>query len=220
MDSKVYSSPLARATVGVHLDTTTFLGSDRSNANATYGYVEHKKPRWTQQVREYEDAAALERFGIDPTKPVPLGVTVTSDPYGYPIDGYTTGYTIKLPPPADPVAAQRTPKSFNLPQVVSRGSGDETMAPPPLPANEIVVGPGQDPVDAMEWTYEADSGMQKTAQLIKTGKELEDLIQRSGLDPATAAQTLLMHRQRRPVTGVVSPNGNNIVMGSPATPQA
>ena len=196
MDSHVFSRTLAPATYGVHVDRAQFLGSNKTNANAAYGYIEHVKRRWTQQVREYEDAGALDRFGIDPTKPVPLGVTVTADPYGYPIDGYTTGYTVKLPPPADIVAAQNTPKSFNVPAIVQRGNGDETMAPPPLPEGETVVGPDQEPANTAGWQYGQNSGMKSTAELAKLARDMQDLVTRSGVDPATAAQALMTMRAR------------------------
>lgn len=142
MDSKAYSVPLRSQVPGVHHFSTTFLGSELTNANAVYGFVQRAKPRWQETSREYQDVGAMERFGIDPTKPVPLGVTVTADPYGYPIDGWTTGYTVKLPPPADPVAAQRTPKSFNVIGVVERGNGSNV-------APSVV--PGDTPIESLSW---------------------------------------------------------------------
>jgi hypothetical protein len=223
MDSRLFSRPLAPAIFGVHLDYATFLGSDLSNANAAYGYVEHKKPRWTQLAREYQDVGALERFGIDPTKPVPLGVTVTADPYGYPIDGYTTGYTTKLPPPADMVAAQRTPRSFNVPAIVQSGNGMETIGTPPVPPDEQSTGPGKEPVeDTSRWGYGDKSGMKSTAELAALARDMQNLVNRAGVDPATAAQALLTLRARNRIdrNQVVAPAAGDQVVPDVQMPQA
>ena len=154
---------LAPAIRGVHIDRENF-GSEASNYNATYGYLQHPKPRHQDVRFEYHDAGAMERFGIDPTKPVPLGVTVTADPYGYPLDGFTTGYTIKLPPPADLVAAQNTPKSFNIPSVVARSDGSDFV--PAIPGdrpidyvNQRYANQAGTPGGPPAWTYGPESGL-------------------------------------------------------------
>jgi hypothetical protein len=123
MDCYQIFEPLSTQIEGVHYDQTPYLGSQHSNQNAVYGYIRETKPRWTNTSRQFNDLAALERHGIDPTRPVPAGVVVMADPYGYPVDGFTTGYTTKLPPPSDLQVAQNTPKSFNVPSVVQRGDG-------------------------------------------------------------------------------------------------
>lgn len=222
MDSKLFSTPLPKAVQGVHLDGA-FWGSESNNDNATYGYVEHRKPRWQEYKRQYQDPAAMERFGIDPTRPVPLGVTVTADPYGYPIDGYTTGYTVKLPPPADIVAAQRTPKSFNVPAIVGRGDGSDEMPPPPVPDSEESTGPGFDPANGPDWKYGPSSGMSQTADMVALAKKLQDIVQRAGVDPATAAQVLTLRAGRNiitPRTVVGSRNQGTDPPPQPATADA
>lgn len=128
MDCYQIFEPLATRIEGVHYDQSPYLGSEQSNANAVYGYMVETKPRWTNVTREFNDLAAMERHGIDPTRPVPAGVVVMADPYGFPIDGFTTGYTTKLPPPADPITAQNTPKSFNVISVVEKSNGSGTTS--------------------------------------------------------------------------------------------
>lgn len=144
LDARYVSVPLPEAVARVHYDITSHLGSEQNNANAVIGWSEAPKARWQTVYKLYQDAAAMERFGFAPGMPVPAGVVTQGDPYGYPIDQYTTGYTTKLPPPADPVAAQNTPKSFNVPSVVARGSGSDSVSDQP----------GDNPYDFVEsWTY-------------------------------------------------------------------
>jgi hypothetical protein len=146
MDCYQIFEPLHTQIEGVHYDQSPYLGSEQSNANAVYGYMVETKPRWTNVTREFNDLAAMERHGIDPTRPVPAGVIVMADPYGFAVDGFTTGYTTKLPPPADPVAAQNTPKSFNVMSVVERGNGGGTTS-----------GIGNDePVNSPSYAYGTD----------------------------------------------------------------
>lgn len=202
MESHVFSTPLPGAVVGVHYDSSPSWGAQANNYNAAYGYIEPVKKRWTQRTRMYEDPAALERFGIDPTKRPPTGVVVMADPYGFPVDGYTTGYTVKLPPPVNFEAVAQTPKSFNMIGIVERGNGTDS-APPPLPEGEEVIGPGYEPINFRigdkGWNYGDKSGMQQTAAMIKFGKDIQDLINRSGLDPAVAAQALQFGKLRKAV---------------------
>lgn len=205
MDSHVFNTPLPGAVVGVHYDESPSWGVQANNFNAAYGYLEPVKKRWTQSMREYDDPAALERFGIDPTKRPPPGVVVMADPYGFPMDSYTTGYTVKLPPPiSDPALVEQTPRSFNTIGVVESGNGSDA-APPPIPDNtdEPPSGISYDPVNFRigdkGWDYGAQSGMAQTAAMIKFGKELQDLITRSGLDPAVAAQALQFGKLRKAV---------------------
>ena len=159
MDCYQIFDPLPGCIEGVHFDTATGLGSQQNNTNAIYGYMTHKKPRWTNRTREFVDLAALERHGIDPTKPVPAGVIVSADPYGYPIDGFTTGYTTKLPPPADPVVAINTPKSFNVPAVVqsSNGSGGDSGEPIDDQTGQLGTQPLLNPAGTLGNSYGSDA---------------------------------------------------------------
>jgi hypothetical protein len=125
-----------------------------SNNNAVYGYETHVKPRWQQKSFEYQDPAALEKFGLDPLHGHQSGVVNQADSYGYPVDGYTTGYTVKLPPPADLAAAERTPRSFNIPQVVEACDGVTSTNPVP----------GDNPVDWINWVYATGRGDKKLLQ--------------------------------------------------------
>ncbi len=189
MDCHVFSTPLPLATPGVHLDTASFLGSERSNLNAAYGYIEHRKPRWTQRVREYQDIGAIEKFGIDPTKPTPLGVTVMADPYGFPIDGYTTGYTMKLPPPADMEVAKRTPRSFNSLSVIAQSDGSETSFVPP--------GLNMDNPDAT-WNYGNKTlGMDSLQAYTRAAQQIRQIARNAGVDPATVANILRNQQPRQ-----------------------
>ncbi|MGI9142731.1 MAG: hypothetical protein ACR2IJ_06025 [Fluviibacter sp.] len=199
----MFSTPLPGAVVGVHYDQSPSWGSQGSNENAAYGYIQPIKKRWTQQVREYDDPAALERFGIDPTKRTPQGVVTMADPFGFPVDGYTTGYTVKLPPPANFAAAEQTPRSFNGIGVVESGNGSD-VGPPPVPDGvDVGGGVGYEPtnfrIGDQGWSYGDASGMQQTAAMIKFGKDLQDLINRSGLDPAVAAQALQFGKLRKAI---------------------
>lgn len=174
MVSRYLSVPLPEVINGVHYFTSGHLGSQHSNANAVYGYSEPAKPRWQEDRFTMQDVGALERFGIDPTKPVPLGVVMQADPYGYPIDGFTNGYTTKLPPPADPVAAEKTPKSYNVLGVVAKsdGAGVVNSVPGDAPIDF-------DPVDAVNgWTYGENSlgtGATVRAKLSEATKKLQVL---------------------------------------------
>lgn len=144
MDARYVSVPLPEAVRTVHFDITRHLGSEQNNANAVIGWSEAPKARWQTVYKMYQDVGAMERFGIAPGQPVPAGVVTQGDAYGYPVDQYTTGYTTKLPPPADPVAAQNTPKSFNVPSVIARGNGGDAISDQP----------GDNPYDFVnEWTY-------------------------------------------------------------------
>lgn len=66
--------------------------------NIPIGYIEHRKPRWQVLKYKYEDPGALERFGIDPRNPAQGGMIMSANSYGYPLQGFTTGYSVKMPP--------------------------------------------------------------------------------------------------------------------------
>lgn len=142
-----------------------YWGSEGSNNNARYGYTQWAKPRWEQMYYKYQDAAALERFGIDPMRPAP-GVVMMANPYGYPIDGYTTGYTMKLPPPAEFELAARTPRSSNMPSVIETSDGTTGMS----------VLPGDSPVDYVnDWQY-GDPEMRNRLKWIESIREFNNLL--------------------------------------------
>ena len=109
--------------------------------NLAIGYFQYTKPYWQQEGYTYQDVGALERFGIDPMKPAGGGVIMQANAYGYPVDGYTTGYTMKLPPPANMQLAQQIPRSFNTLQVIDSGDGIDDALPTA----------GDNPVDAVNW---------------------------------------------------------------------
>lgn len=142
-----------------------YWGSESNNQNALYGYVSQAKPRWEQTAYTYQDAAALERFGIDATRPAGQGVVMGGDGYGYPVDGYTTGYTVKLPPPANFDLAQKIPLSFNMPSVVEASDGTDTI--PNIP--------GDNPVDYVNWWQYGDRTQNARRQLVLKTQELERL---------------------------------------------
>ena len=143
MDTYYWPFPLPPATYPVHVQVQAGGSEFLSNDNSVYGYIEHLKPRWEIIHSVYQDAGALDRFGYDPTHPPGPGVTLQSDGYGYPEDGWTTGYTTKLPPPADFAVAQQTPASFNTMQIVSAGNGQ-------MSTEDI---PGDNPVDFINYFY-------------------------------------------------------------------
>lgn len=111
-------------------------GSEANNKHAKYGYWEHAKPRWQQIGFEYHDMAALAKFGIDPRRPPGGGIIMSANHYGFPQMGYTTGYTTKLPPPANFEVARRTPLSSNSPSIVEASDG--TNAVPTIPSDDPV----------------------------------------------------------------------------------
>lgn len=143
MDTYYHPVPLGPTTEPVHVHYAMGGSEFLSNDNALYGYIEHLKPRWQTLYGRYQDAAALDRFGYDPLHPPGPGVTLQADSYGYPEDGWTTGYTTKLPPPADFAESQQTPASFNTMQIVSAGNGQMST--------DAV--PGDNPIDYINYFY-------------------------------------------------------------------
>lgn len=116
--------------------TSQMWGSEGNQYNAKIGYLQNRKPRWEQISIKYKDIAALNKFGIDPTRPPGGGIIMQANSYGYPLDGYTTGYTYKLPPPADFEVASRVPLSFNQPAIIEASDG--TSAVPAIPSDDPV----------------------------------------------------------------------------------
>ena len=143
MDSYISNVPLPQTTYTVHRWNQGGGNEFISNSNAVYGYVTHVKPRWQQTAFEYQDPAALEKFGLDPLHGHQSGVVNQCDSYGYPVDGYTTGYTMKLPPPVDFAAAEMTPRTGNEMQIVEASDGSSAVPP------EV----GDNPVDWINFMY-------------------------------------------------------------------
>jgi hypothetical protein len=151
--------PLAHGTWGVHYETSQHFGSQATNHNAVYGYVYPIKHRFEDTMFRFQDPAALERFGIDPTRPVPLGVTVTADPYGFPLQGFTTGYTTKLPPPAlDIATASRLPQSFNQIGFASSSNGNGGTSTVPSDEPVSFANSFADPTRG-QWQYGSQAGI-------------------------------------------------------------
>jgi hypothetical protein len=115
-------------------DQVQFWGSEAQHT--AFGYANTPKYRWQRRTTLYQDIAALERFGIDPTRPAGPGIITQANSYGYAIDGFTTGYTVKLPPPADPQAAQRTPRSGLAPSIVASSETSTEPVAAPAPSTE------------------------------------------------------------------------------------
>jgi len=136
MDARYTAVPLAAAIPGVHFDVWHGGSVGLSNSNAVYGTIEHVKPRHQVLGETHQDVAALEKFGLHPLGCTSSQLVNQADNYGYPIMGYTTGYTTKLPPPANFEAAIRTPRSSNYPQLVSSSNGIEPT--PPAQTSDLV----------------------------------------------------------------------------------
>lgn len=119
---------------GLH-EWTQSWGSE--SRNIPIGYIENRKPRWQILKYSYEDPGALERFGVDPAHPAQGGVIMTADSYGYPLQGYTTGYSRKMPPSNIGMeAASQIPRSGMEMTVV--GLSDGSGPPDQTPSSDIV----------------------------------------------------------------------------------
>jgi hypothetical protein len=140
--------------------------------NPAFGAREAPKRNWATSSTTYQDIAALERFGVDPLAP-PTGknVVLASTSYGYPIDGYTTGYTVKLPPSgADITVASKVPISGLQPSVVASSAGGEGAPITGVPSDEPVA----DQIAGVDWSNPWRRGealaqiqaQQKTAALL------------------------------------------------------
>lgn len=86
--------------------------------NPAFGYTESKRRRWHNEKERFQDIAALNKFGLDPRSKKTIGIITQATGYGFPIDGYTTGFTSKLPPPAYPTIASQIPRSGLNPRIV------------------------------------------------------------------------------------------------------
>lgn len=134
---EVVSVPL-RPTSSVHHAIQSW-GSE--SANIPFGYYERPKPRWQQIAHGYQDAAALDRFGIDPTRPAGPNIIMNANAYGVPIDGFTTGYSVKLPPANIGIQnASTIPRSGNQPVTVGNDNGTGTAVDPVNELNAATYG--------------------------------------------------------------------------------
>jgi hypothetical protein len=150
--------------------------------NPAFGYSERPKHRWRLDATRYQDIAALERFGVDPLKPAGHGIVMNANSYGYQIDGFTTGYTVKLPPPADPVAAQRTPRSGNQPAIIGVSDGSDEPAVGTVPSDE----------PSAIWENPAQAAVTRAAN-IKEGRS--KLLEQDSIFAATYGDAALNRRQ-------------------------
>lgn len=121
--------------LGHHNELATW-GSEANNDHACYGFWERPKHRWEQLAYEYHDIGALAKFGIDPRRPPGGGIIMSANHYGFPQMGFTTGYTTKLPPPANFAVASQTPASGNTPAIIEASDG--TNAVPSIPSDDPV----------------------------------------------------------------------------------
>lgn len=141
-----------------HYNEVATWGSEANNDHACYGYWEHAKPRWEQISYEYHDMGALDKFGIDPRRPPGAGIIMSANSYGFPQMGYTTGYTTKLPAPANFEVASHTPVSSNTPSIIEASDG--TNAVPSIPSD--------DPVEYINmWKY-GDETQQRNADNVRS----------------------------------------------------
>lgn len=86
--------------------------------NRAFGYTDYTRHRYSHTKSHFQDIAALDKFGLDPRSKSTTGIITQATGYGFPIDGYTTGYTVKLPPPAYPSIASQIPRSGLNPRIV------------------------------------------------------------------------------------------------------
>ena len=101
--------------------------------NIPIGYIEHRKPRWQVLKYSYEDPGAMERFGIDPRNPAQGGMIMSANSYGYPLEGFTTGYSVKLPPSNIGIqAASQVPRSGLDMTVVGVSDGNTPFPQDPV----------------------------------------------------------------------------------------
>lgn len=117
--------------------------------NIPIGYIQNRKPRWQMINQVYTDPAALDRFGIDPNHPA-AGVIMSANSYGYPLDGFTTGYMSKLPPSVIPEEmAKQIPRSGLQPAVVGAEGGVDISGPSPDPNASDPSDPNPNAADAV-----------------------------------------------------------------------
>lgn len=199
--------------------------------NQAFGAIEAPKPRWSVPSIFYQDVAALERFGVDPLNPPSgRGAVLSANSYGYPIDGYTTGYTVKLPPSgADPQVAQRTPISGNQPTVVASSNGEDASPLLGIPSDEPVA----DQIAGVDWSNPWRRGeairklqeQQKAAELLNSQTITPEqkialtryLNNEYGAPPATLPEASDNGRVRRPP--IVPPPERNYDAPSGAVPR-
>ncbi len=140
--------------------------------NPAFGASEAPKRQWSIPSIVYQDVAALERFGVDPLAPPSgRGVVLSANSYGYPIDGYTTGYTVKLPPSgADITVAQQTPISGNQPSVVMSSAGGDGSPITGVPSDEPVA----DQIAGVDWSnpWKRGEAMRQMEAQKKTAESL------------------------------------------------
>jgi hypothetical protein len=162
-------------------------GSESNNSNAEISWFEAPKPRWQQIRAIHTDIAALERFGVDPTRPAGAGVVMQANTYGYPIEGYTTGYTFKLPPPANFEGAVRTPRSGNIPSVVEASDGTDG----------VPTVSGDTPVDHIEqWPYPKEDDRRDVEREALSQRRLEAELKRAGVQDIQGTARRIQALQR------------------------
>lgn len=147
--------------------------------NIKQGYRENKKGRWQQMGYQYQDVGALDTFGVLPMKPPGPGVVMTSDGYGYPVDGYTTGYTTKLPPPANLETALKLPRGSNQISVVAASDGYDGVSPIP----------SSDPVNYVNWWRYGDAAQQAELEQIRAIQAASRVYRKAGVSGAAARGT-------------------------------
>ena len=103
--------------------------------NIPIGYITNRKPRWQIVSYQYQDVGAMEKFGVHPGDNTG-DIIMTAGHYGFPLQGFTTGYTTKLPPTNIGMqAASQVPRSGVSMSTVAVGGG--TAPPPTNTANAI-----------------------------------------------------------------------------------